>query len=304
MIDWKHLRVQLMGKADKPPLPPKLEIPKLPQTVSAVCQRANLPECTAADLCEVLERDTAITVDLLKHVNSAATGLRTKAATVRQAVALLGIKKTRLFVITTVLEQHMRNTKSPLILAQLFCLSAMERALIAREIAKATNRDTDLAFAAALIQDFILPSLTRQSVAEYASFMQQLSVGDGDLPALESARFGCTHADCAAYLMLNWGFPDDLICCALLHHRATQIWAMEPLRETALPAMAVTSWLPCVLAPTTAHLPRFCRYVTENFDLDVAALAQLADEQLRSLIPNLAGYVTLHQHLANSAVSV
>jgi len=304
MIDWKHLRVQLMGKADKPPLPPKLEIPKLPQTVSAVCQRANLPECTAADLCEVLERDTAITVDLLKHVNSAATGLRTKAATVRQAVALLGIKKTRLFVITTVLEQHMRNTRSPLILAQLFCLSAMERALIAREIAKATNRDTDLAFAAALIQDFILPSLTRQSVAEYASFMQQLSVGDGDLPALESARFGCSHADCAAYLMLNWGFPDDLTCCALLHHRATQIWAMEPLRETALPALAVTSWLPCVLAPTTAHLPRFCRYVTENFDLEVAALAQSADEQLRSLIPNLAGYVTLHQHLANSAVSV
>ena len=85
MIDWKHLRVQLMGKADKPPLPPKLEIPKLPQTVSAICQRANLPDCTAADLCEVLERDSSITVDLLKHVNSAATGLRTKAATVRQA---------------------------------------------------------------------------------------------------------------------------------------------------------------------------------------------------------------------------
>jgi serine/threonine-protein kinase len=304
MIDWKNLRVQLMGKAEKPPLPPKLEIPKLPQTVSAVCQRANLPDCTAADLCEVLERDSAITVDLLRHVNSAATGLRTKAATVRQAVALLGIKKTRLFVITTVLEQHMRNTKSPLILAQLFCLSAMERALIAREIAKATKRDTDLAFAATLISDFILPSLSRQNVAEYASFMQQLSVGEGELPALESTRFGCSHADCAAYLMLNWGFPDDLICSALLHHRAMQIWTMEPLRETALPAIAVTSWLPTVLAPTTAHLPRFCSYVTDNLQLDVTPLAQSADEQLRGLIPNLGSYVTLHQHLANSAVSV
>jgi len=304
MIDWKQLRVQLMGKADKPPLPPKLEILKLPQTVSAVCQRANLPDCTAADLCVVLEQDTAITIDLLKHVNSAATGLRIKAATVRQAVALLGIKKTRLFVITTVLEQHMRKTKSPLFFSQLFCLSAMERALIAREIAKATNRDTDLAFAAALISDFMLPSLSRQNVAEYASFMQQLSFGDGELPALESARFGCSHADCAAYLMLNWGFPDDLICCALLHHRAMQIWAMKPLRETVLPALAVTSWLPTVLAPTTAHLPRFCSYVTDNLQLDVIALAQSADEQLRDLIPNLGNYVTLHQYLTKSPLGV
>jgi HD-like signal output (HDOD) protein len=302
LIDWKHLRVQLMGKSEKPPIPPRLEVPKLPQTVSAVCQRANLPECTAADLCEVLERDAAITVDLLKHVNSAATGLRNKAATVRQAIALLGIKKTRLFVITTVLEQHMRNTKSPLILSKLFCLSAMERALLAREIAKGTNRDTDLAFAAALIQDFILPSLTRQHVNEYASFMQQLATGSGELPAMEVSKFGCNHADCAAFLMLNWGFPDDLICCVLLHHRAAQVWSLESLRQTALPALAVTSWLPCVLSPSTDNLSKFCQFVTDNFRLDVTALAESADEQLRTLMPNLAGYTTLKQHLANLSV--
>ena len=304
MIDWKHLRAQVMGKTDKPPLPPRLEVPKLPQTVSAVCERAQRPDCTAADLCEVLEQDPAITVDLLKHVNSAASGLRTKAATVRQAVALLGVKNTRLFVTTTVLEQQMRNTKSPLILGHLFCLSALERAFLAREIAKATNRDTDLAFAGALIQDFILPSFTKQHVTEYASFMKQLSAGEAELPDLESAHFGCTHADCAAFLMLNWGFPDDLICCALLHHRPVQIWALEPLRHTALPALAATSWLPSVLAPSTAHLPKLAQYVSENFKLDIAVLAQSVDEQLRHQVPNLGTYVTLHQHLASSAVSV
>lgn len=304
MIDWKHLRAQVMGKTDKPPLPPRLEVPKLPQTVSAVCERAQRPDCTAADLCEVLEQDPAITVDLLKHVNSAASGLRTKAATVRQAVALLGVKNTRLFVTTTVLEQQMRNTKSPLILGHLFCLSAMERALLAREIAKATNRDTDLAFAGALIQDFILPSFTKQHVTEYAGFMKQLSAGETELTDLESAHFGCTHADCAAFLMLNWGFPDDLICCALLHHRPVQIWALEPLRQTALPALAATSWLPSVLAPSTAHLPKLCQYVSENFKLDTSVLAQSVDEQLRHLVPNLGTYVTLHQHLAGAAVTV
>ncbi len=304
MIDWKHLRAQVMGKTDKPPLPPRLEVPKLPQTVSAVCERAQRPDCTAADLCEVLEQDPAITVDLLKHVNSAATGLRTKAATVRQAVALLGVKNTRLFVTTTVLEQQMRNTKSPLILGHLFCLSAMERALLAREIAKATNRDTDLAFAGALIQDFILPSFTKQHVTEYAGFMKQLSAGETELTDLEHAHFGCTHADCAAFLMLNWGFPDDLICCALLHHRPVQIWSLEPLRQTALPALAATSWLPSVLAPSTAHLPKLCQYVSDNFKLDISVLAQTVDGQLRALVPNLGTYVTLHQHLAGAAVTV
>ncbi|HXY33565.1 MAG TPA: HDOD domain-containing protein [Planctomycetaceae bacterium] len=304
MIDWKHLRAQVMGKGEKPPLPPRLEVPKLPHTVSLICQRAQEPDCTAADLCEVLEQDPSLTVDLLKHVNSAATGLRNKAATVRQAVALLGVKNTRLFVTTTVLEQQMRKTKSPLILGHLFCISAMERALLAREIAKATRRDTDLAFAGALIQDFILPSFTKQHVAEYAGFMKQLTAGEVELTDLEAEKFGCTHADCAAYLMLNWGFPDDLICCALLHHRPVQIWALEPLRPTALPALAATSWLPSVLSPSTAHIPKLCQYVSENFKLDITVLAQSVDGQLREQIPNLANYVTLHQHLANSAVSV
>ena len=172
------------------------------------------------------------------------------------------------------------------------------------KIAKATQRDTDLAFAAALIQDFILPSLTRQHVAEYASFMQRLSAGDGELTALEFSQFGCTHADCAAYLMLNWSFPDDLICCVLLHHRAAQIWSLEPLRNTVLPALAVTSWLPCVLSPSTVNLGKFCEFVTENLCLDLAALAQSVDDQLRGLIANLGSYVTLKQHLENLAVSV
>jgi serine/threonine-protein kinase len=303
MVDWKHLRTQLMGKADKPVLPPKMEIPKLPQTVSAICQKANSPNCTLEDLSAVLEKDAAITVDLLKHVNSAATGLRVRAATVRQAVALLGIKKTRLFVITTVLEQHMRSTKSPLVLSHLFCLSAMERALIARELAKATERDTDLSFAAALIQDFILPSLTKQHVVEYSSFVKQLSSGTDELTALETQKFGCNHADCAAYLMSHWGFPDDLICCALLHHRPDQVWALSLLRSTALPAVAATSWLPCVLSPSTEKLTQMSRYVTDNFQMDLAPIARSVDEQLRAMIPNLRGYVTLREHLEQLAPS-
>jgi serine/threonine-protein kinase len=293
-----------MGKAEKPVLPPKLEIPKLPQTVSAICQKANSPNCTLEDLSSVLERDAAITVDLLKHVNSAATGLRVRAATVRQAVALLGINKTRLFVITTVLEQHMRGTKSPLVLSHLFCLSAMERALIARELAKATDRDTDLSFAAALIQDFILPSLTRQHLVEYGAFMKQLSSGTDELSVLETQKFGCNHADCAAHLMSHWGFPDDLICCTLLHHRPDQVWDLSLLRSTALPAVAATSWLPCVLSPSTERLPQMARYIADNFQLDMGPIAQTVDEQLRATIPNLRGYVTLRQHLEQMAPSL
>ena len=61
--------------------------------------------------------------------------------------------------------------------------------------------------------------------------LEKLSTGETELTDLESAKFGCTHADCAAYLMLNWGFPDDLICCALLHHRPTQIWANDLIQQ-------------------------------------------------------------------------
>jgi HD-like signal output (HDOD) protein len=304
MVDWKHLRVQLMGNTEQPVLPPRLEVPKLPQTVSAICQKANSRNCTPEDLSNVLEKDAALTVDLLKHVNSAATGLRMRAGTVRQAVALLGINKTRLFVITTVLEQHMRNTKSPLVLSHLFCLAAMERALISRELARATQRDTDLSFAAALIQDFILPSLTRQHLVEYAAFMKQLATGTDDLTRLEREKFGCSHADCAAHLMSNWGFPDDIICCALLHHRPAEVWQLSPLRPTALPAVAASSFLPCVLSPSPERLPQMSRYVAETFELELSSLAQTVDEQLKATVPDLRGYVTLHQKLEQLAASV
>ncbi len=304
MIDWKHLRAQVMGKTDKPPLPPRLEVPKLPQTVSAVCERAERPDCTAADLCEVLEQESG------NHRRPAqARELRSERAAHQGRDRSPGrgaLGRQKYAVVrdhhgprAADAEYEVAVDPGPFVLP-----GGVGARVFAREIAKATNRDTDLAFAGALIQDFILPSFTKQHVTEYASFMKQLSAGDAELPDLESAHFGCTHADCAAFLMLNWGFPDDLICCALLHHRPVQIWALEPLRHTALPALAATSWLPSVLAPSTAHLPKLAQYVSENFKLDIAVLAQSVDEQLRHQVPNLGTYVTLNQHLASAAVSV
>lgn len=85
------------------------EISTLPDVALRVIQVASDPASDAADLRAVLESDPALCVRVLRCVNSASFGLRTKIADLSQAVSYLGFNQIRDLAITATVSDLFRG---------------------------------------------------------------------------------------------------------------------------------------------------------------------------------------------------
>ena len=129
--------------------------------------------------------------------------LRQQVVSVFQAVNLLGPRRTKTLVLTAALQAAVTNTKSRLINANQFQKESRIRAIFAREAAREMGVDTETAYIAGLLQDFLLPLLTETYSADYAQILGQ------DLNLVEAERkcFGWDHADGGGVDERNGGFP-------------------------------------------------------------------------------------------------
>jgi serine/threonine-protein kinase len=225
-------------------LPPDVKLPILPQAISEFTEKAADPNANAKELAKIVESDAGLTCELLRTVNSAATGLRCRVSSVGQAMNLLGIRNAGLLLTTTALKSAMSSRKSKLINFQLFWNTNYERALFARDLAETMNTDKELAFAGTMLQDFLLPLLTSEMVDSYVGFADLARSESLNLSSFEQQLWGWDHALAAGQIMVSWKFPDDLACCVLHHHAGLEILSDKLLGRTAVSAVAIAGLLP------------------------------------------------------------
>lgn len=256
---WTALRQAKLAHLDVSTLPPDLKLPILPQALTEFSQKASNPDANAKELATIVESDAGLTCELLRFVNSAAAGLRCKVNSVAQAIQLLGIRNSSLLLTTTAVRSAMSMRKSKLINFQLFWNTNYERALFARDLAETMHADKELAFAGAMLQDFMLPILTSELLDFYVKFSERSGRGSLSLVVYERQIWGWDHALAAGRFMQDWHFPDDLVCCVLYHHQGLDILSDPALGRTALGAVAIAGLLPDFFHQTADGLERLLK---------------------------------------------
>ena len=236
MTNWKALRQSLLAESSDSVLPPSVKLPILPKALIEFRDRASDPNADADELSRIISSDAGLSTELLRGVNTCATGVRQRVTNVKQALVVLGVRPTLLHLTTSGIKQMMKSSSSKLINFQNFWNTNLERSLFAREIARVLNADLEIAFTAAMLQDFLLPLITNQLFDEYLSFTENQH-NYSSLVAFEKHCFGWDHAEAAAHVMSAWHFPDELVCCVLLHHLGTAVLTMEELRNTSAAAV-------------------------------------------------------------------
>ena len=244
MVNWTELRKSILGEQKRKLLPAKIKAPMLPMALTKFCRKADDPKASPCDLAAIIESDGGLTCALLRHVNSARVGLRNKASSAQQAMALLGLRNTKLLLMTAAVQNSLGHLKSKLVNLTLYSHANLERALFARELAVRLKADADVAYAGAMLQDFLLPVLADELTNDYKQFLDLQRTNPTDFIKLEQEKFGWNHAYAAANIMWDWGFPDDLICAVLFHHRGLEMLIDKDLGKTAVAAVAVASLLP------------------------------------------------------------
>lgn len=295
--DWTALREELLGERDWA-LPPRIKMPMLPGALTEFLQRSADPGAGAKELGSIVETDAGLTFELLKLVNSSAIGLRRQANSASHAISLLGIQKVKLFVVTTAVRRAITDT-SPLLDAQAFWNTNLERALFARRVAMISGLDAELAYAGGMLQDFLLPVLVRQGEELYTAHLN--SAAGVDLHEYERSRIGWDHAFAAAQLAHVRGLPDDLVCCIALHHHGLDVLSDLRFRATAAPAVAISALIPDPMRQVSGGLELLV-------DVDAAwpefDLQSVADEVAREFAEAAPQQADRHRTLADACTEL
>ena len=243
-IDWQQIRKQQMGDFTLRELPPNIKLPALPHAVPLFVKKSNDPSARLAELAAIVETDTGLTLEILRYVNSAYLGLRHKVKSAHQAIALLGLRQSKMFLISTGMKAAVEARRSKLINQSCFWNASLQKALVAKEVARLLRTDSELSFAGALLQDYLLPVITNELTDAYLNFVATRDEQPQWMWTYPRSQFGWYHALAAACLALRGSLPDDLVCCLLLHHRGLPILEDAWLRRSPVAAGAMSALLP------------------------------------------------------------
>ena len=219
-FDWKNLSQRSVASVKANLLPKSIELPALPHAVTEFVQASAKPDYSIADLAKIIEKDSALTVELLRHVNSAMYASSSPIRSIKGAINQIGLRITKMHLMAVGMNAANRALKTKLINQRNFWNESLQRALFAKEIATRMHLDPGLAFLGGLLQDFLLPVLTNTFNKQYLEYMDTSPTpGQGrNLVDWEREVFGWDHASAGAYYAAQWKFPDDLLCAIFFHH--------------------------------------------------------------------------------------
>ncbi|SHE21104.1 HDOD domain-containing protein [methanotrophic endosymbiont of Bathymodiolus puteoserpentis (Logatchev)] len=181
------------------------------------------PNKSLADAAFIIEQDAALSLKLLKIVNSAFYGFPAQITSISRAITMIGIKELRSIVLSTVIIDKFSNLPGDMINMHDFWARSLRCALIAQELDKhLSNEFSDSAFLCGLVHNigqlvFLLriPELARKSfLAFQAQEGQQSALTEIDI---EKSLIGFDHFQTGAALTKLWNLPDLITDSIRLH---------------------------------------------------------------------------------------
>jgi len=197
------------------------DIATLPEVTIKIIQIVEDPKSTARDLHDVIKNDPALSVKVLKVVNSAFYGLPGQVASVDRAIILLGLSAVKNIAIAASIARLFKGKR----ISEQFSAADLWRhsvavAVTARAVGKLSPHPVmlDELFVAGMIHDIGI-------LVERQSFPEQFSevirrCGETGQEFLECERevIGADHQAFGVGLTTKWKFPRHLRAAVGFHH--------------------------------------------------------------------------------------
>ena len=191
-------------------------------------QACSREDCSNAAIGALAARDSALTAETLRLVNSAWFGFNKEVRTVTHAAVILGRRAMRNLVLCIAVRDTLKATRNANFDGEQFAEDALRRAVAARMLAEYTGLDLEEAFTAGLLQDFGLMVLF-VALPQTELRLAELRVLDPERRrTMERTRFPLGHDVAGALIAEQWGLPEDLREAIATHHDDAAV------RESAL----------------------------------------------------------------------
>ncbi len=211
------------------------DIATLPEVTIKIIQIVEDPKSTARDLHEIIKGDPALSVKVLKVVNSAFYGLPGQVASVDRAIILLGLSAVKNIAIAASIARLFKGRR----ISAEFSASDLWRhsvavAVAAHDIAKVSPHPAmpDEIFVAGMIHDIGM-MVERQAFPDEFTQVIEACVADGtSFMECERQIIGADHQAFGVGLTTKWKFPRHLRAAVGFHHSPESL--SPELRNIAL----------------------------------------------------------------------
>lgn len=259
------------------------QISTLPHVALRVMEVASDPDAGPGDLKRAMECDAALCAKVLRCVNSAAYGLRTKVTNLQQAIAYLGMKQIRNLAMAAQIADLFKSDEAvgpyrrSALWRHLVSVGVCGR-LLAMRIRFSAFEDV---FLAGLLHDI---GLILEDQHVHRGFVKVLESLDGSRPLipLEQAHLGFDHTTLGLRLAEQWRFPEGARA-AIRYHHASELYRGDA--RTVLLCVEVANAI-CTLKGISSvgiQGARLGRGVLEDLSLskdDLVVIAQDLDREL------------------------
>jgi putative nucleotidyltransferase with HDIG domain len=189
-------------------------LPTVPGAFKQVSQVIGKPNVTVEEISNFISRDPALTIKILRMVNSAVYGFPGRISSVSHAIMLLGLNVVRGLLLGISVSAIMQKLMSGLWEHSLGC------AVIARAIAEKKGvRDPEEVSIAALLHDIGKVILILEFQPLYEEAMREAASRRIPVVDAEWNVFQETHAVVGMWMAQKWRFPANLIEGIGCHHR-------------------------------------------------------------------------------------
>ncbi|MGC4395849.1 HDOD domain-containing protein [Hydrogenophaga sp. T2] len=203
-------------------------LPSLPRAAQAVLVALRDERASAAAIAECIEHDQVLAARTLRAANTAFYGVSGRVATIRAAIAVLGLSTVAaLLTAAAVSACFPAGVDRGDFDFHPFWRHALTSALLARGLAPGMGLDPDVAFTAALLHDLGELALATAFPVEHHLARQHARLADQPLWMAERAVLGLDHAVVGEVLAHGWHLP-AVIGGAIAAHHAPPACAAGP----------------------------------------------------------------------------
>ena len=196
------------------------EIPTLPTIVFELNKYLQDPDTSIKAVCDTIEKDQAITLKILKLVNSAFYGFKSKISDLRNAIVLLGYNAVRNAIISlsVISSFSKRVTLIDFDITQ-FWKHSLAVAVTSKNIAQLSRKESpDNCFVGGLLHDVGKVILAQYFHDLFEKVWTTLQNEHVTFYEAEQKNLPINHAQIGAHLASKWQLPGGLVEAIRWHH--------------------------------------------------------------------------------------
>ena len=192
------------------------ELPVMPPVAAEVMRMAEDPDTDLSAIAELISRDAALALRVLKIANSSFYAMPREVETLQQAIVLLGYSALRsLVVAASMKEVFVRFGLAERLLWEHAVAGAVAANTLASQVG---GINADEVFLAGLLHDVGRLVMYTQAEDEYQDVLTAIYSENADPIEAERAAFGFDHCEIGRLVLQKWKIPARLALAIGHHH--------------------------------------------------------------------------------------